>query len=158
MHQLPNSIKQAKTGTQNRALERHGEVFFQSDAVWKMNSALRLVCLHKEAMEEITRNNPKLNAGDWNVSQLKSTSPTSAAGVNNISTGRVEFKGTSSDSIQCWKTTTVCDFPVFLFHASYSQSTIPSVASSLSDHSTCTFKTSEKDFCCIVANPNFGGL
>lgn len=66
-----------------------------------MNSALRLVCLHKEAMEEITRNNPKLNAGDWNVSQLKSTSPTSAAGVNNISTGRVEFKGTSSDSIQC---------------------------------------------------------
>ena len=66
-----------------------------------MNSALRLISLHKEAMEEITRNNPKLNAGDWNISQLKSTSPTSAAGVNNRSTSMMEFKGTTSDSIPC---------------------------------------------------------
>lgn len=57
-----------------------------------MNSALRLIYLHKEAMEEITRNNLKLNAVDWNVSQLKSTNSTSAVGVNNISMGRVEFK------------------------------------------------------------------
>lgn len=95
------------------------------------------------------RSQPKLNAGNWIIRQLQSTSPTSAASVNIRSKSSTEYTATVSDSVP-----TLSVFQVFLSFVLL----VPSTASPLFlTWSIRIYTTCEKAFS-VVANPNFQGL
>lgn len=70
------------------------------------------------------RNHPKLNAGNWIIRQLQSTSPTSAASVNIRGKRSMEYTATMSDSVPC----TIKTLSISLFYASHSSTAIPFTA------------------------------